>query len=143
MFRGRFQLGDEVQLTVRCLTASDVPGTAATLTRQPVAILCKAGDTQPAVCLRLPICDRYEIDGVFHHPLVLDHRFSAGFWTVHYQWEISSVPGSLTENFEIIAGGHGDGHGLSMYHFERLGSNFVLLQTASRRLLRRRNPRLV
>lgn len=123
-------------LSVWCRTAA---GTPTEPDNAPVAVINSS--TAHVLTVRLPILDRFVTTGFFHYPLQLDGRFATGQYSVVYQYAIGGTSLSQEESFEIVAGGHVDGHGLSLFYLTRPTSNFVLLQTDLGRLIRRRNPR--
>ncbi len=92
---------------------------------------------------RMPIQDRFAVVGFFQYPLLLGSLFPAGQYRVIYQWTIAGNPFSEVASFEVVGtAGHPDGAGLSMIWYSRPTSDFVLFQTESGRIIRRRNPRL-
>lgn len=139
MYRGRYQLGDTVQLAVMCHNLNGTPGTPSTLNQCPVALVTGGS---LVTSLKVPIQDRYAQDGFFSFPLLLDARFAAGYYTVLYQWQQSSSHFESFDEFEIAAGGDGDGPVLGMFFYRRPAGDYLLLHTDSKRMIRRRNPRV-
>lgn len=136
-YRGRHPLGSRLLLGVRCLNGS---GTPTLPDNAPVALVYSS--TGLVASLRLPVVDRQDVTGWFAQPLLLDSRFAAGPHRVVYQYSLSGTAGGQSDHFEVVPGGHADGAGLAVSYYSRPASDFVLLQTDSGRLLRRRNPRV-
>lgn len=137
-YRGRYQIGEYVPLTVWCIDGNGTP----TLPDQaPIARVYS--DAALVLDVRMPIRDRYILTGYFQYPLFLDGRFAAGGHRVVYEYQLSSTLYMADlDTFEVTAGGHADGAILSMFWFNRPTADFLLTQVDSGRLVRRRNPRL-
>lgn len=138
MYRGRYQLGQEVPLGVLCLNAADTPTAP---DRAPTMKVWDAAGTRVAD-LAIPALDRYAVTGLFRHRLFLDGRFAAGRYTVTYHWNAGSFVGLDADTFEIAAGGHADGSVVAMTWYHRPQAEFIVQQLNSGAIVKGRNPRL-
>jgi hypothetical protein len=138
MFRGRYRLGDLFPLSVWCRNAAGTP----TLPDAAPRVRITDADGDFVLAQKIPIIDPDDITGLFRYRLSLDSRFSTGTYHVSYQYEIGGTAYGKTEDLEIVAGGHTDGAGISMYYMRQSPKDFVLLQTDGGLLRKLRNPRL-
>ena len=137
MYLGRYKLGEFLPLTVWCRTAALAPALPVTA---PVAMVYS--DSSLVTSFKMPIRDRYVVTGFFQHALRLDGRFGIGHYQVVYNYITGSVAKGQVDSFEIVAGGHADGMGISLYYCRRPTSDFFVLHCDGGRVVRRRNPRL-
>jgi hypothetical protein len=138
MYLGRYSQGDYVLLSVWTRNAN---GTPLLPDSAPVASISQG--TQLVQSLPMPIRDRFAVVGFFQFPLLLGTLYTAGQYRVLFQWTISGTAYADVAGFEVVGvAGHPDGAGLAMIWYARPTSNFVLVQTESGRIIRRRNPRL-
>lgn len=140
MYRGRWQLGDTIPLGVLTKNSSGSP----TLPTGTIAapIMSVMSDASLIKRLYMPIQDKFGVTAYFLYPLLLDGNFSAGHYRVAYQWMIGAVAGGEQDDFEVVAGGHASGSGIAMAFYNRLGSNWVIMQLEDGTILQRRNPRV-
>lgn len=137
---GYYQQGDTVFVGVRC---ADSNGVATMPDAAPTATI-KLGLTTIQT-LTLPVVDRHGTTAWFAYCVFLDSRYgTAGTYTVTYSYEIGAAPFTETDTFEVLAGGDAAGHALSMFYARGMAAaDFVMVQTESGQLLRKRNPRIV
>lgn len=92
----------------------------------------------------IPIVDRYKTTAVFRFPILLDSRFSAGHYTLHYYYRQSSWHGGGNQDnwdtFEIMPAGHADGQVGNMYFYQRPHADFVVAGLESGAIFQGRNP---
>ena len=138
MYRGRYQLGSIVPLSVWCRTSADTPTAPSNC---PSMQVFNDSGTRVASLL-IPIHDRYAVTGFFLYPLSLDHRFATGRYRVVYHYTVSGATKMEEDEFEVVAGGSVDGQAMNMYYLSLPQSNYVLLQTDTGRVLKLRNPKL-
>jgi hypothetical protein len=142
MYRGRYQLGTHVPLAVLTVNGSNVPSAPASCPRLEVRTAAGAvvfGDKP------VPVQDRYgaEVDAtVFAYSLFLDGRFAAGLYTATYRYTLGSYEGVVVDEFEVVAGGDGDGAVIAMHYFDRPHAKFVVMQLDGGSLVKGRNPRV-
>lgn len=136
-YRGRYILGDTVPLTCLCVTSAGVP----TEPDKAPSVAVWSGSAL-VLTARMPVCERFAQTGYFLYPLRLDALFGAGAYRYAATYTISGTAGGVAGSFEVVAGGHPDGAGLSMYYYARPTSSYIVLHVAAGRLIRRRNPRL-
>ncbi len=135
MYRGRFQLGQDVPLGVLCRTAV---GTATLPDDPPTLDVWTA--TAKVKTLLLPIQDRYGQTGLFGTKLFLDVSYATGIYKAEYRWQIGSYHGLEEDTFEVLPGGDGKGAVIALYHWERPHAKFLVQQLTSGALVRGRNP---
>lgn len=134
--RGRYQLGQEVVLSVLCTDAS---GTPTAPTSAPHLDVFR-GATKVLSGALLPSLDVGATTGLFQRSLFLGAIFSAGRHTVVYRYLVGSYLGQHTEEFEIVAGGNANGHVIAAHWYERPHAGFVVQQLDSGKLIKGRNP---
>lgn len=141
MFRGRFQLGTEIPLSVLTVNGSNVPSAPTVCPRIEVW-----STTAKVVSDKLiPVMDRYgtEVDAtLFAYNLFLGGGFAAGLYTVYYRYLLGTYEALVEDTFEIVAGGDKDGAVISMYYFDRPQAKYVVMQLDSGKLVKGRNPRV-
>ncbi len=138
MYHGRFLQGSRVPLSLLTKNSTHVPTAP---DDAPVAVISRAGSLIQSI--RMPVQDRFAQTGWFQYPLLLGSLFPAGQYRVVYQYVISGTAYGDVGSFEVVGtAGHPDGAGISMIWYARPTSDFVLVQTESGRIIRRRNPRL-
>lgn len=134
MYAGNYQLGDLYPLQVLC-TASDasvLPDDA------PRAVVYD--NTGVVESTLMPVTDSRNTTGRFHFLVNLDGKYSVGYHWVLYQYYVSSTLHTKLESFEIVAGGDVNGSGISMEYFRRPPNDYVLVQSDTGVLYRRKNP---
>lgn len=143
MYRGRYLLGEYVPLLLYCRNGSGTPSVPdnAPLMRVYSSSGLVLDGTVP-LSRKMAIEDRYVLDGVFKDKLHLGSLFSTGPYRVVYTYAVSGTAYGDEDRFEVKAGGHSDGAGISMFHYPNPRNDSVLVQCESGRLIRRRNPRL-
>ena len=138
MFRGRYQLGEEIPLGCRTLTAADVP--TAPDDCPTMTISTAAGSI--ALSRKIPICDRYGVTGLFLDNVQLNTTFAAGAYIVNYVWVIGGTVLGDTDTFEIVAGGNADGACIASHFFDRPHADFIVQQVDSGQVVYGRNPKV-
>lgn len=135
MFRGRYNLGDTVQLH---LVTRNADGTATAPVRPPQVTVWLGGTK--IVYADMPIREKFTQTGKFGYDLFLDGRFATGLCVVNYVYVVGSYAGQEDDNFEITAGGDADGNVVGMYFYSRPHADFIIHRVASGQVLRGRNP---
>lgn len=138
MYRGRWQLGQEIPLAVLCVDADETP------TNPDAAPFLDVYSTSAKVIAgrRLPLLDRNGQRAFFQLNLRLDSRFAAGVYQVVYHYTIGSYLGQVHDTFEVVAGGDADGASIAAYWYERPHADFLVRQLDSGQLVKGKNPRL-
>jgi hypothetical protein len=136
--RGRYQLGEEIPLSVLCVDADGAPANPSVAPHMDIY----RGATQVLAGKLLPQLDPGGATGLFGLRLFLGADFSEGRHTVVYRYLTGSYLGQQTEEFEVVAGGHRDGAVLAMHWYERPHARFVVQQLDSGKLVKGRNPRV-
>lgn len=135
-YRGRYQLGQAVELTLACRDASDTPAVPTNVPRlkvwTPAGALLRFQD--------LPPLERYTQTGLFHARLILDSTFTAGLYRVTYYWSVGSFRGLDEDGFEVMPGGDADGAVVALHWFSRPQAKFLVQSLDSGKLVQGRNP---
>ena len=137
---GRKQLGDWIPLQVVCLNASKFPAdpdAAPTLTAYDSAFSVVTGFDD----VRLSPRHREAAPGHFSLQLQVDSNFSAGHYTVLYEWTIGAHTGKQVDHFEVVAGGNEKGAYTAVYDFRTPHAQYVVGETDNEKIEWRRNPR--
>lgn len=135
MYLGGYQIGGIVPLLV---WTRDANGTPTVPDTAPLATIWRG--TLKIEDLRLSVAPS-GLTGLFLYPLFLgDTDYATGKHFVAYEYELSGNKMTGEACFEIADGGHFDGQGLSIHFLRQPGGDFVLQQTRSGRVLRRKNP---
>lgn len=136
MYIGRTTIGTYIPLSVWCRNGSQTPVVP---DRAPLVSIYSA--TAKIAEFRLPIRDRYVVTGYFQGRLFLGGGlYSTGPYQARFAYAISGTAYTYSQEWEIVAGGHDDGAGLSMHYFKIPTTSFVIYQGEGGRVLRRRNP---
>ena len=138
MYRGRYQLGQEIPLTVLTVNGSGTP------TAPTEAPFYEVHNTSGKVKSGkfMPVLDRFGVTGLFQANVRLDTDFSPGRYTVVYRWLAGSFQGVEYSSFEVVAGGDADGAVIAAFWYERPHADFLVQQLDSGKLVRGKNPRL-
>ena len=132
----RHRLGDWLTLSVR---TTDAVGTPTLPTDAPTAAIYSASTRVETVSL--PIADRYKVTAFFKRHIQLDSDYSAGYYQVVYDWNISGgYHGTKVEHFQVVAGGDADGAVISVEKLERPEAQYLLYKVDSGAILAGRNP---
>jgi hypothetical protein len=137
MYLGRYQRGEVLPIHLTAKTTAGVP---------------TAPDQCPAYQIRnetpstvdsgfIGQKDRYEHTAFFLQPVLLDHSFAAGRYTIVKQWMISSSVQVEQDTFQVLSSGDPNGAGIALTMHEGEGTNAALLHSQSGRIRRLRNPR--
>jgi hypothetical protein len=137
MFKGRYVLGDRVPLSAWTRDSALTPTLPGDV---PLAEVWSS--TVKVLEQKLPVSDRYGITARFGFRLHLDGRFAVGRYHVVYRFTVGGSHFKECDEFDIVAGGHADGTGISMTFVRHPTSDFVLMQVDAGRVLRLRNPRI-
>lgn len=138
MYRGTYQLGQSVPLTLLCVNGSDV---AVNPENPPVISVSKAG-TYAVRYKPIGAISQGRQTGLFAFNLFLDGNYSAGYWNVRYFYKAGSVIQVVFDNFRVIAGGHADGAVTSLHHWERPEANFIVQVLDEGKIAKGKNPYL-
>jgi len=134
----RYTLGEFVPLSVWC---RNLVGTPVLPDAAPIAAIYS--DTGKAAEFKMPICDRFRVNGYFAYGLFLGKGiYATGRYRVRYQYVIDGDVFAAEQVFEVIPGGNEDGTGISTHFYRRPQSSFLLMQSMGGRVMRRRNPHL-
>lgn len=134
-YLGRFQLGADVPLFLRCRDASLTP----TQPDAPPQAKVFSGTTVVEARL-MPVCDQKYVAGQFRLPLRLTRIYSVGRYQVVYYYAKGSFHGLHTDDFEIVPGGDARGAISSAYFLERPEASYVVQGTEEGAILVGRNP---
>ena len=138
MFRGRYQLGQEVPLGVLAVNGSNTPSFPTIVPHMDVF-----SSTGKVIAGKLlPVLDRGGQTGYFQIPLFLGPQFVAGKYTAVYRWLVGTYLGQSADEFDVLAGGSTDGSIIAMHWFERPQAQFIVQHLDSGKVLRSRNPRV-
>ena len=139
-YLGRYTLGDLVPLYV------EVQNTSGTLTNDSPAVPTIdvwSASAKVAAGLRIPVDDRYVVNGLYWYWLSLNDRFTTGTYTAVSMYRIATTSARIsTDVFEVVAGGNVEGAAIGMHYFKVPQTNFVIMQTDGGRIIRLRNPRI-
>lgn len=137
MWRGRYQLGDEVALG---LLTADASGTPTWPDDAPsVQVWCGA---TLAYSGQVPVLDRYGTTGLFEYKLFLGGSFSAGRCRVLFGYTLSGDAFTQQAEFDVVAGGDAAGAVQSLVWYHRPHGEFVVQQTSGGSVFKARNPRV-
>lgn len=139
MFRGRFQQGEFVPLTVACINAAGAP--VAPDAAPTVNVYGPTG-TKILAAKPIPTMDRFGTVGLFGWGLFLNDLYPAGHYTAAYKWASGAFAGGDLDWFEIAAGGDPKGSLISLYWFEQPQAGHVIQELDSGRLAIGNNPYL-
>ena len=136
MYRGRYQLGQEVVLGLVTLESTSLPD----VPDYPVHVRIWSGGTK-VLGKFIPIHDRYGTTAFFQYRQFIGAQFSAGTYHVNYHYVGSDGHGGIeTDHFEVVAGGHADGTIIAMNYYNRPHADFVVTHLDSGKIQQRRNP---
>jgi len=138
MFRGRYQIGQEVPLSVLTVNASRVPSFPTVAPHFEVF----SSSAKLITGKLMPVMDRNGATGLFQALLRLDARFSAGRHQAVIHYKVGTYYGQQVLDFDILAGGNASGAVEAMHWLERPHANFVVHQLDSGEIHKGRNPRL-
>ena len=111
----RKQLGDEIELSVRC---TDSNGTATAPTAAPVLTVYDSAGTL-VLTRSLPPQAKGKTTGRFLLNLFLGSSFAAGSYFANYDYAISGTDYALEESFDIVAGGNSAGQYIALHFVEQ------------------------
>jgi len=136
-YLGRYQLGQELVVSLACLDADGV----ATLPDRPPRMKIWSSSAK-VVNKDIPIMDRYGTTGYFSFRQFLGSDFAAGWYTVILLYTLASGThvGVQAGSFEVVAGGHSDGNIISMCYYTRPHADFCVTHLDSGKIQQRRNP---
>lgn len=135
---GRYPLGRQVPLAVRCRNASGAP--VAPDSCPAVDIYSSAGKVKSGVLL--PVTDPVAAVGLFSLNLFLDASFSPGQYRAVCRWTAAGYYGSEVDTFEVLPGGDVGGPVVGLTNYERPQAVYVPQVTWSGTFRRGKNPRL-
>ncbi len=137
MWLGRYQIGGTVVLYLQCTNAA---GTASVPTDAPQV---KLWSPSGALVLedKMPVFP--QVTGLFYYNLYLGEPYDeTGNWNATYRYLVSTYQGAQSDYFEILPGGHLDGHVVGMYHYRRPHADFLVHQTEAGNIRKGLNPRV-
>ena len=134
---GEYQQGDRLPITIWVRNASAVP----TLPDDPPRAIVY-NSTEQVESLLLPIIDTSNATALFHYDINLDGKYGTGWHTLQILYEMSSVLKSEIHDFNILAGGDGNGVGIAMEYFSVSPITYLVVQNDVGQLIRRKNPRV-
>jgi hypothetical protein len=136
MWLGRYQVGHTIVLFLQCTDANETP---AAPTDAPQV---KLWDPDGALVLaaKMPIFP--QVTGLFYYNLFLTDAYEEGNWNVTFDYSVSTYHGFQSDNFEMLPGGHLDGHVVGMYHYRRPQADFLVHQTEAGNIRKGQNPRV-
>lgn len=137
MFRGRYQLGEELPLLIQCV---DDVGSPVAPNAAPVAHIWS--ETALVKSLSIPAMDQQTVTGLFGMRLFLGGAFAAGIHQVLYKYTAGSFTNVITQMFQILPGGDPDGAVVSMYGFRLPFATFLVHQLDSGKVQKGKNPRV-
>lgn len=135
---GRYPLGRQVTLRVRCVNAAGAPvgpDSCPTCSIYSSTAKVRGG-------LLLPVADPVAAVGLFALPLFLNADFSPGQFRVYYTWTAAGYSGGAVDTFEVIPSGDAGGPLLGLRYYERPQATFVVQQTYAGGFHKGKNPRL-
>ncbi len=135
---GRYPLGGTVHLYLVCTDGARAPALPDNAPR--LAVFDSSGNR--VLTKQIAIQDRYQVTGLFHHPLFLGAPFGTGHYGVELSYSISGAPFLETAAFDVTGDGNVEGDTLAMYFFRRPHADFVVWQTESGKIKKGRNPYL-
>lgn len=141
MYRGRFQIGDEIPLAVLTTNGSGVP--VAPDSCPSVEIYGPSGKVQDWIPRgkQIPVMDRFATTGFFQGKIFLGSMFTTGLCTVAYRWTSGAYHGQSIDTFEILPGGSDRGHVIALDWYHCPQADFLIQQLDSGRIRAGRNPR--
>jgi hypothetical protein len=134
---GRYQVGNTIVFLLQCKNADEV---AAAPTDAPQIKLWSPAGTliHQAKMPSFP-----QVTGLFYYNVFRGGLYDvAGSWNATYRYMVSTYHGAHSDNFEVMAGGHMDGHVVGMYHYRRPQADFLVHQTESGNIRKGQNPRV-
>jgi hypothetical protein len=141
MYRGRFQQGEELPLTIQTVDGDGLPADPTTL---PVAKVYLDGATPTLLESFELAADLRGVDvAMFRLPLFLGLLYdTAGRHLVTISYIDSEGEAKVeVSSFTLLPGGSPDGAVVAMKYVERPDSRYLLWQTDGGRMVRGRNPR--
>ena len=66
------------------------------------------------------------LTGMFFLEVFLSSAFSAGYYTAHIGYAVSTVLGAETQSFEVTAGGNNVGANQAVFFYERPDSDWIV-----------------
>ena len=136
-YRGRYQLGSFLPLTLLCRNSSYTPVVPDDVPR--VNIWDASG--AKVLCQDMPVLDRYNQTGLFQLQVRIDSTFTTtGIYTAEYQFTLSGSGKIHLDTFEIIPGGNANGSIISIFDYTRPQAKYLVNQADSGTISLSRNP---
>ena len=136
MSLGRFQAGQFLTLAVNTTDAGHVP---ALPDSAPVMTITDSGSAVIATA-KVPLDPLLPF--TFGMRIFLGLEFALGTYTVGYAWTVNGSGVSVSDTFDLIAGGDAGGRIIAMYGYDRPEAKYVVTQLTSGNVVQGRNPRL-
>lgn len=135
MWKGRYQLGGWVPLSVDCYDANgdDVESDTA----PEFTVYSSAGTTVATGRLRREVGAE---DHVFTGEVRLSSSFAAGMYYVIYEFTDGVFTGQELDVFEVVGGGHTSGAYIALHCYECPHATFLVGQLDGGTLEARKNP---
>jgi hypothetical protein len=147
MYRGRYQIGDEIPLSVLCTDHTGKPTDPDACPQLEIyGPTGKVAGGWPGALngggQRMPILDPNATTGFFQSLVFLGSMFSVGQYTATSRWTVGSFNGLQCDTFEIVPGGSDKGNVVALDWYPRPQASFLFHQLDSGRIRPGRNPRL-
>lgn len=137
MWLGRYQVGNTIVFLLQCVNED---GTAAAPDDAPQIKLWSPAGALTLVA-KMPIFP--QVTGLFYYNQYLSGLLDEeGSWEATYRYTVGSYHGFQSDYFEMMAGGHLDGHVVGMYHYRRPQADYLVHQTESGNIRKGQNPRV-
>jgi hypothetical protein len=79
---------------------------------------------------------------LFGRRVLLDGQYALGTFLLRTSWSVAGNDLLDIQQIEVVGGGDSGGGIISLYSFERPGTNFLIAQLQAGRLVQGTNPRL-
>lgn len=138
VYLGRYQIGTEIPVVLRCTLA----GSPDTPLSHPTVEIRKDGSAVSTHFGKIPGDEQNVLDGFFRGPVMLDRRFETGRHALYYRWTDSAGNSRIAiEELDIVQGGDQDGAIIAIQHIDRPHARYLLWQTDDGKLVKGKNPR--
>jgi hypothetical protein len=139
VYLGRFRLGESVEIVVQCDTVDGRPSDPDDV---PIATVYDSENDVPVTSSKLSSIAGSAYPGLFKCSFLLDSEFSVGRYTVYERHRVGSSVFGSAYVFDLVAGGDVAGDVISLAHYTRPESTFVVAQVSAGRIIMGRNPKV-